>query len=376
MSTIPASGNTSGESRPELSDEELDELLQVIILASDLRAGEGKSGKHVEDALYAKLDYAALLGINDFLETEAEDIKEKFRELIYSRLTTNEIAAYESGAPAERRRLLEQAKENIDSAPADLKNFSLLLVAAKSVKKCLDSFQENSGFGDFDDFGALLLAAVSDLNKLRVTHDVIPLLQRGLYASEVRKALEFWRQNCDSPTISRDEGAWQRELTNRIAVLQRTLGGKAVLLNAQAHVGSEGLDGKGDRITDFLFQHSDTRNIFIVEIKTPETPLLGTSYRNTYPLSEQLSGTVSQVLLQRHEAMTNYYTKRVKSDIDFNVAAPRCVVIVGRLDKEISDDKIKLAAFEMQRQAIESNVRVVTFDELYKDFSSFHLLDD
>lgn len=376
MSKNPLPDNTGGSTKMEPSTAELDNLLQIIVLASDLRAGEGKAGKYVEDALYTKLDYAAISGIEDFFEMESEDIKERLIELIYSHFSAGEIATYEGGTSTERQVLLKQAKSKIDSNPLEKKAFSLSVAATRGIKKCLDNFEENSGFGDLDEFGTLLLEAVSDLNKLRVTHDVIPLLQRGLYASEVRSALEFWKNNCNDPAVCRAEGAWQKELTARISVLQRALGGKAILLNTQAHVGSEGLDGKGDRITDFLFQHSDTRNIVIVEIKTPETPLLGISYRNTYALSEDLSGTVSQVLLQRHEAMTNFYSKRVKSEVDFNVAAPRCVIIAGRLDKEINGDKLKLAAFEMQRQAIESNVRIITFDELYKDFSSFHLLDD
>jgi hypothetical protein len=110
MSKTPLPDSTDSFIKPELNDEELDDLLLVITLESDLRAVEGKSGKHVEDTLYSKLNYAPVLGIKDFFETEAEDVKEQLTTLIYSHLSADEIAAYESGNGAHRRFLLEQAK--------------------------------------------------------------------------------------------------------------------------------------------------------------------------------------------------------------------------------------------------------------------------
>lgn len=376
MPTNTGINSTNNTSESGITDEDLENLLHVVMMATDLRSGAGKTNKQLEDALYTKLSFSPIAGMSDFFEQETTEVREQLTASITSHLSADEVDIVEGRVPGDRKILIEKARTAINADPSKKKVVDLLLEAARSLKKCIEFYEENSGDGDLEEFGALLLEAVSDIAKVRVFHDVIPLLQRGLYATEVRQALEFWKNNSDDPKVNGKEGAWQKELTDRIAVLQRALGGKAVLLNDQAHVGSEGFDGKGDRITDFLFQHSDTRNIFLVEIKTPETPLIGIHYRNTYALSEELSGTISQVLLQRHEAMTNYYMKYKKSKVEFNVAAPRCIVIAGRLDKEINNDEFKLAAFEMQRQAVESNVRIITFDELYKDFSSFHLIDD
>lgn len=359
-----------------ITDEELIKILQLVQLSSDLREGVGKTGEELEMALHSKLSFPVVGSIENYLEDEGAEIRDQLTAFVTSHLDPADLAIWHTRGSGGRSDLVMKAKTAINTDPKTKRIVDLLLTAATSIRKCIEFYNLNSAYGDLDDFGNLLLDAAGDINRVRVIHDVIPLLERGLHAKEVRETLDFWEKNRDDPSVNKIEGNWQKELTARTGVLRRALGGKVVLLNSQAHVGSEGLDGKGDRITDFLLQNSETRNIFLVEIKTPETPLLGGLYRNTYGFSEELSGTVSQVLVQRHEAMTNFFMKHHKSGVDFNVAAPRCIVIAGRLDKEIRDDKVKQAAFEMQRQAIEANVRVITFDELYSDFSSFHLIDD
>jgi len=358
----------------EISDERFAELLDVVVLADDLRQGIGKPIELILEALYIKLDYAPVAGIEDFLDLLKEELNEKLQALLQSVLDVTEVETLRDTSDPGQQAVKEKFARVVAATPKTKQLFTCIGKAKRSLGKFLEIFTASQD-DEKEELAELLLGVISDFNKLRVTHDVVPLMERGLYASQVKQARDFWIRNFDDEVVSGDESAWQKELGQRIEVLQRALGGKVVLLHAQAHVGTDGLDGKGDRITDFLLNHADTRNVFFVEIKTPQTALLGNKYRSTFPLSSELSGAISQVLLQRNDLMTNYFMKSKKSEVDFSVAAPRCIIIAGRIDKELGTDKAKHAAFEMQRQAVEPAVRLIAFDELYEDFATFHQLD-
>jgi hypothetical protein len=84
-----------------------------------------------------------------------------------------------------------------------------------------------------------------------------------------------------------------------------------------------------------------------------------------------MSGAISQVLNQRNELIMNFYSKRFSSNEIFEVFSPRCFIVAGNL-KSLCGDRNKLKAFEVQRQAIAAHVTIVTFDELYHQFSTFN----
>lgn len=114
-----------------------------------------------------------------------------------------------------------------------------------------------------------------------------------------------------------------------------------------------------------------TNNVSLVEIKAPDTKLLGSKYRGTYPLSKDVSGAISQILIQRSELMKNFFQKSSCSPMVFEVFSPRCFLLVGDLEN-LGGDPAKIKAFEVQRQAVASHVNIVTFDELYQQFSTFN----
>jgi hypothetical protein len=81
-----------------------------------------------------------------------------------------------------------------------------------------------------------------------------------------------------------------------------------IKIGEKCYLGGKGIDNSGGNISDYLFATASTRNIVIIEIKTPRTPLIGKRYRaNAYAISEELSGAIVQTLSYRDELLKSYY---------------------------------------------------------------------
>jgi hypothetical protein len=78
---------------------------------------------------------------------------------------------------------------------------------------------------------------------------------------------------------SHPEQFWQKLLNINPFILSMLFGCPIVLVRDRAHVGGQGLDGSGGTIVDFLLKNASTNSLAIVEIKTPDTPLVGGEYR-------------------------------------------------------------------------------------------------
>ena len=116
-----------------------------------------------------------------------------------------------------------------------------------------------------------------------------------------------------------------------------------------------------------------TRNALLIEIKTPLTPLLGSEYRSggIYSASNDFSGGVAQILSYRHslqrefDSVAREYRDRVEA------FSPQCMVVVGDTDQLTEPGHAR--SFELLRNAVRSEVTVITFDELFGKVSA--LLD-
>lgn len=340
----------------KMSEDEFDKIWQFVNLSEDLKAATNKKPEEIAELVYMKFDV-------DFDEydfsSKIEELDKEVRDLF------SEIKSKYGGKPYDREKLKAEISNN--------RELKLHLSNTLKAKRLIDDIQT-----DFDldsenlEFASKIADLVSSIVKMRARKDIIPLIHRGLYAEEIRSALDFWAKNASSEA-GRLESTWQQELTNRKSILERLIGGRISLLQSQAHVGGDGLNGKGDKITDYIFQHSDTRNVSLVEIKTPRTTLLGKSYRGTFALSDELSGTVAQVLTQRVEITKHFFAKVHESQTPFEVNAPKCYIVVGNLGTELGVDVNKKRAFEMHRQAVSAAVTIITFDELYDQFSKFNI---
>jgi hypothetical protein len=350
MTTVGEDNSATGE----LTDEKLQELFEKIKLSENLMQASDLDEENVAELINLKLD----------VDFDVLDLSEGLLDI---------KAQLESELRKVSASLVPQPKDGREFAEAVFKNRTTLR-HVENIVKGLRLIQEIQSDHDFDGDNDVLAHAFEltfILARIRVQNDIVPLVTRGLYSSQIRDSVAFWEENKGSKE-GRKEATWQKELEKRPQILSHLLGGHVFFLGAQQHVGGTNLDGSGERISDYIYTHNITSNVTLVEIKTPHTPLLGGEYRGTYPLSLELSGSVSQVLKQRSELIKSYFAKRVQSSEHFDVDAAKCVVIAGSTESELKGDSAKSSAFEMQRDAFSPKVRIVTFDELYAQFEQFN----
>lgn len=125
------------------------------------------------------------------------------------------------------------------------------------------------------------------------------------------------------------------------------------------------IDRQNAKFVDYLYTNESSNDALLVEIKTPETKLLGTKYRKgVYKPSSELSGAVVQALDYKRDLVKNimHITENTEHKVD--VFNPRCIIVVGNATKEL-DDNIKRKSFELFRTNFK-DVDIVTYDELFK----------
>lgn len=338
------------------SDDEFERMLQFYLLSDDLRSATNKNLDEIAELAYTKLD----LDFDDCdFESQLHDLHNEVRTII------DDLKAKYGGNPYNEEKFKTEINSNRE-LNLHLKNLAKVVKIIHQIKTEFNLDEENL------DFASKIANLVSNVIKVHAQKDIIPLIHRGLYAEDIKSALDFWDKNASSEE-GKLESTWQNEFTSRKSILERVIGGRVSLLQPQAHVGGNSLNGKGDKITDYMFQHSDTRNVTLIEIKTPHTKLLGNSYRGTYSLSNDLSGTIAQVLIQRSDLIKHYFSKVHESPIPFEVNAPKCYIVVGNIGEEFGDIEEKKIAFEIHRHAVGAAVTIISFDELYDQFSKFNV---
>ena len=159
------------------------------------------------------------------------------------------------------------------------------------------------------------------------------------------------------------ESQWQRFLSENAFILSLAFGYPVLRVQDQASVGGHRLSGDGTKIADFLVKNSMTDNSALVEVKTPQTPLLTSRpFRGgVYSPSGALVAAVNQVLDQKYHFEREIARIKVNSHIyDIESYAVRSCLVIGKVPSH--DDKKK--SFELYR-GNSKNVDIITFDELF-----------
>ena len=160
-----------------------------------------------------------------------------------------------------------------------------------------------------------------------------------------------------------NENVWQKFFSTNPFVLSLAFALPVMSIRGQAHVGGTRIDGKGQKIADFLQSHPSTGSLALVEIKTPATKLLeADAFRSgTFAPHKQLVQAVAQVLYQRAELVEGFPTlaRRNRELADSHVTTVQCVVIAGMAPTALSEKQ----SFDIYRHSLREVV-VVTFDEL------------
>lgn len=193
--------------------------------------------------------------------------------------------------------------------------------------------------------------------------DIAQILNRKGKLSEFQKALS---------EHSTDENWWQDFFEENKWIFGYGLNYEILRQEqAQPNYGGTKVDGKGGQRGDYLTSTlGDVNFTVLLEIKTPETPLLqGTEeIRNgAWSYSKNLTDAVSQIQanidMWEKDGSTNPGNRdRLEGDCIYTVQ-PKGILIIGKLSE--LDTRNKKETFQRLRRSIHG-VDILTFDELLK----------
>jgi hypothetical protein len=183
---------------------------------------------------------------------------------------------------------------------------------------------------------------------------------------------EFEQALIDHPG---DESYWQTFFELHPWILQTAFSSTVYYLGGEVYVGGKrpvGRQGTGGVATDFLFADDSTKSFAVVEIKTPDTKLIGSLYRGsagsdydneTYSMHSDLTGGIVQTRNQMAVAIDNFESVLGPgSGHKLNRVHSKGVLVVGEM-QGLSERQ--LTSFNHFRHGLYS-LTVITFDELLK----------
>lgn len=214
--------------------------------------------------------------------------------------------------------------------------------------------------------GALIRRAVRSGNPLALVDDLVVLgaqplanLRTATGIANLQAALSDW-----SSIDTSDEAAWQRFFKDNDWILGQAFAQPVLMFRSGATVRPQSLDRADQQIVDYVYTNALSRNLALVEIKTPDTQLLAAApYRDSgiYRPAAELVGSVSQICAYRHN-VKQYARTLLEPRMQVALRSdPQCVVVIGTLAH--LEEEAKLNSFEQYRRELR-NVQIVTFDEL------------
>jgi hypothetical protein len=178
---------------------------------------------------------------------------------------------------------------------------------------------------------------------------------------------KIWNENKNNGS----EEFWQQLFQNHTWILSQIFSCPFILIGKKFYCGGKEDDDRGGVKGDLLYKNDLTGNLAFVEIKTPETEIIGKQYRGNedgkdnvvYSMGDELTGGVNQVLNQRKIYLNTHGDNNGKF-----LHNAKCILVIGRVDKLKNDDEKK--SFELYRSS-SKDVELITFDELFGRVQKF-----
>ena len=181
-----------------------------------------------------------------------------------------------------------------------------------------------------------------------------------------KKLLEIWELNKNN----NNEEFWQKLFRNNYWCISQLFYTPVIYFREKAYIGGKSIDNTGGKLVDFLYQNKITKNVSLIEIKTPETKLLGRIYRDgVYSISHELSGSINQMLSYKDKIQKDYYKLLEESKSKFKLISPKCILICGNITDSLENDSQR-SSFETFRKNLK-DIEVVTYDELFDKIELF-----
>lgn len=199
---------------------------------------------------------------------------------------------------------------------------------------------------------------ISVLEKLEV--DDLQKLNAAVGLSGLKTALTIWQNNKENDS----EEFWHGFLSKNSFMFAQLFSFPVIVLKDKAYVGGKSIGNTGGNIVDFLCANHLTRNVALIEIKTPKTKLLGSKYRgDIYNISNDLSGSVVQVTNYKNSLLQNHLSLSSREEEGFEAFDPKCIVIIGNVHSELAEKKQR-KTLELFRMGLKE-VQVIAYDELF-----------
>lgn len=167
------------------------------------------------------------------------------------------------------------------------------------------------------------------------------------------------------------EEHWQKFFKTNDFIFKMLFGVPLVMYADKASVGGMGHHRNGEKYADFLLEAGNSGNLAIVEIKTPNTPLMHpVPYREPtlYRPHKDLAGGVNQVVEQRYNLVSSIHIKRsIDDNLRIQAWSVPCYLIIGTTP----DEKWVKQSFELFR-GNQRDVVIITFDELLAKLKALH----
>lgn len=212
--------------------------------------------------------------------------------------------------------------------------------------KCMKSLSNIGNLGDVTNILAKLeIEDISGINNI-------------LGIAQLKKILKLWNQNKNN----HQEEFWQKTFEKYPWILAQCFATPTIIVSGKAYVGGKTIANVDGKIVDFLYKNRLTDNLVLIEIKTPNTALLGNNYRTgIYSISNELSGAINQILIYK-DSLQKHFHHLVQAGEHEDVFNPKCVIVAGNTNTLINHDN--KANFELFRNELK-NIQIVTYDEVF-----------
>lgn len=180
-------------------------------------------------------------------------------------------------------------------------------------------------------------------------------------------------------TKSSDEVYWQAFFERNVWMLQTTFSYPVIFLEGDVYVGgkkSKTRQGSGGVATDYLFMNESSRSFAVIEIKTPDTELIGGLYRGrkdeqganeVYSMHSKLSGSIVQTQTQISVARAQFPAVLAESfGNGLNATHPHGILLIGRHDLLTEEQQTSFNHFRFGYK----DITIITFDELLARLSA------
>ncbi len=227
----------------------------------------------------------------------------------------------------------QNIRQIIQQLMQDKANLNKLLEQG-GIKLLSETIQWLSGLGD-------IKLIIEKLKNLKT--DDLTKLNSMISFNCLNNILDIWKTNKNN----KSEDFWQNLFKHNSWILAQIFSHPMVIFKDKAYVGGKSIDNQGGNIVDFIYKNNLTENSVLIEIKTPVTKLLSNQYRdNVYSVSNDLSGSINQILSYKDELQRNFYSLIQMGHQKLQAFNPKCIVIIGCLETEKLTD-IQQRSLEM-----------------------------